>query len=463
MLGLMSSSDLEATYSEKSIRSIFWKYPQGKAIFTYLLSLMESDETDKPKFGWWEQAHEHAESTTLTSGSLGGGGAGPFTNSALTVSAAAAGWTFTAGTSYGVFVTDASKFRVDDVVWFKRVPNAAANAFLELKGTVTALDTTANTLVIRALATVASVTNDTDGNGLTLMVIGKASAENDRSRQGGYKFPVEIENYTQIFRETIGPFSRNSLKEGQRFDKSGVYESAVKQGALRVTEAMEMACFFSHRSVATVTNQNGQSTPNRTMGGILWFLEQYEKGDIGNGGIFDYRLGGDDITSSSWATEELKRVIKINGAVTCDQLEMLARRAFDNTADSGFEKIMLCGPTLYNVFQKYFKLNSYKTTTLRTKEESYGMNITEWESPSGILYLKSHPLFQRTSLRSSGFVIDMGCTGWTDFQDSELTLLKNRQNNDDDGRKDEYLGEGGLVLKAPENHMYLEGITDVTV
>jgi hypothetical protein len=40
--------------------------------------------------------------------------------------------------------------------------------------------------------------------------------------------------------------------------------------------------------------------------------------------------------------------------------------------------------------------------------------------------------------------------------------LKNRQNNDEDGRKDEFLGEGGLVVKAPENHMYLEGITGVT-
>jgi len=463
MLGLMSSTDLEATASERSIRSIFWKYPQGKAILTYLLSLLDNDETDKTTFGWWEQAHQHAESTTVTSGSLGGGGAGPFTDSALTTSAAAAGFNMVAGTSYGVFVTDASKFRVDDVIWFRRVPNGAASAFLEVKGTITAVNTTTNTLVFRALAAVTSVSNDTDANAINVMVIGKASAEGDRSRIGGYTLPDEITNQTQIFRETVGPFTRNALKMGQRFDKTGIYASAVKQAALRVTEAMEMATFFSTKATATVTNQNGSLTPNRTMGGILYFIDQFEKGNVSNGGAYNYRTGGSDVSASAWQTEDLKRSIKVNGALTADQLEMLVERSFFNTSDAGFEKLVLGGPMLFSAFQKYFALKSIKTTTLKTKEESYGMTITMWESPWGTLYLKTHPLFQRSALRSSGFILDVGCLGWTDAQDAELELLKNRQNNDDDGRKDEFLGEGGLVCKAPENHMYLEGVTGLTV
>ena len=459
MLGLMSSASLESTYSEKAIRSIFWKYPQGKAVLTYLLSLMDSEETDKPKFSWFEQRHQHAESTTATSGSLGAGGAGPFTNSAVTVSEAAAGFSFTAGTTYGVFVTDASKFRVDDVVWIKRVPNAAASAYLDLKGSVTAIDTTSNYLLITSNETVASVSNDTDANAITIMVIGKAAAEGDRSREGGFDFPIEVENCTQIFRETVGPFSRNALKAGQRFDKTGVYTSAVKQASLRLTESMEMATLFGERAVRTVTNQNGKSVPQRFMGGVLWFLKEYEKA---NGGTFTYRPGGSAITSSSWATEEAKRVCQVNGTVTMAQLEGLIRRAFEDTADSSFEKLLLCGSALYSVFQTYFEMKSIKTTTLKTKEESYGMTINMWESPWGTLYLKSHPLFQRSALRSSGFILDVGCLGWNDLQDSEVTLLKNRQNNDEDGRKDEFLGEGGLVVKAPENHLYLEGVTGVT-
>lgn len=460
MLGLMSSADLESRYSEKAVRQIFWKYPQGKAILAYLLSLMESDETDKPKFSWFEQAHAHAESLTATSGGLGGGGNGPFTNSAVAASQAAAGFSWTSGTSYGVFVDDASKFRVDDVVWIKRVPNAAGSDSLDLQGVVTALDTTSNYIVVYSTETVASVSNDTDANDITVMNVGKSAAEGDRSREGGYEFPIEPENYTQIFRETVGPFSRNALKAGQRFDKTGVYRGAVKQASLRLTESIEMALLFSNKGVQTVTNQNGKSVPRRQMGGILWFLKEYEKA---NGGTALYRKGESAITSSAWQTEEKKRVIQVNGSVTCAQLEGLVRRAFENTSDGSFEKLVTCGPTLYDVFQQYFALKSIKTTTLKTKEESYGMTINMWESPWGTLYLKSHPLFQRTSLRSSGFVIDVGCLKWWDLQDSEITLLKNRQNNDEDGRKDEFLGEGGLEVKAPENHLYLEGVTGLTV
>jgi hypothetical protein len=460
MLGLMSSTDLESRYSEKSLRTIFWKYPQGKAILTYLLSLMDSEETDKPKFGWFEQAHAHAESTTATSGSLNGGGAGPFTDSAVTTSQAAAGFSWTSGTTYGVFVADASKFRVDDVVWLKRVPNAAASAYLDLYGVVTALDTSSNYILVVSTETVASVSNDTDANSIAVMNIGKSASEGDRSREGGVEFPIEPENYTQIFRETVGPFTRNALKAGVRFDKTGTYASAVKQASLRITESVEMASFFSKRGVQTVTNQNGKSVPRRQTGGVLWFLEQYE---LASGGSFGYRPGGSAITSSAWQTEELKRVIKVNGTITCAQLEGLLRRAFENTADGAFEKLLVCGSTLYDVFQQYFALKSIKTTTLKTKEESYGMTINMWESPWGTLYLKSHPLFQRTALRTSGFVLDVGCLGWMDLQDSEITLLKNRQNNDEDGRKDEFLGEGGLIVKAPENHLYLEGVTGITV
>lgn len=460
MLGLISSSDLESRYSERAMRTIFWKYPQGKAVLTYLLSLMDKEETDKPKFSWFEQAHAHAESLTATSGSLGGGGAGPFTNEAVTTSQAASGFSWTAGTTYGVFVDDASKFRVDDVVWIKYILNAAASARLELYGIVMALDTVSNYILVKSTETVASVSNDTDANDVVVLNIGKSAAEGDRSREGGVEFPIEPENFTQIFRETVGPFSRNALKAGVRFDKTGVYTSAVKQASLRITESVEMATFFSKRGVQTVINQNGKSVPQRQMGGILWFLEQYE---LAGGGSFGYRPGASAITSSAWQTEEAKRVVKVNGSVTMAQFEGLVRRAFENTSDGSFEKLWLCGSTQYDVLQQYFNLKNIKTTTLKTKEESYGMTINVWESPWGTLYLKSHPLFQRPALRSTGFILDVGCLNWMDLQDSEITLLKNRQNNDEDGRKDEFLGEGGLCLKAPENHLYLEGVTGISV
>lgn len=462
MLGLISSGDLEATWSEKSIRRIFYKYPHGRFPLMGLLSLLDGEETDKTKFSWWEKRHQHAQDTTATSGGLGSGGSGPFTNSAVDTSQAAAGFTWTAGTVYGVFVADATKFRIDDVIWIRRVPNAAATAYLEVKGVVTYVNTSSNYLLVRSSETVASVTNDTDGNSLDVFVIGRASAENDRSRDGGYTLPIECENYTQIFRQAFS-FSRNALKEGARFDKTGVYQDRAKEEMLRTCEAMEMACFFGVRRSDTVVNQNSESVVARQMGGILWHLKQWELGTTGNGASVTYRPGGSDITSSTWQTTADKRILPVNGTISVDDFEEVTRRAFNDTSDAGFEKLVVCGNGYLNMFQKYVDAKSIKTTTLKTKEESYGMSLTMWESPWGTLYFKTHPLFQRTAFANSAFYLDVGNLDWCDFQDSELTLLRNRQNNDTDGRKDEWLGEGGLMVKFPETHLFVEGVTGMTI
>lgn len=462
MLGLISSGDLEATWSEKSLRKIFYKYPQGKFPLMGLLSLLDSEEVDKSKFSWWEKRHQFAQGTTATSGSLGSGGAGPFTDSTVTTSAAAAGFTWTAGTTYGVFVVDATQFRIDDVIWIRRVPNGAGSDYLEVKGVVVNVNTGSNYILVRASETVASVSNDTDANSIDVFVIGRASAENDRSRDGGYTLPLEVENYTQIFRQAFS-FSRNALKEGARFDRTGVYKDRAKEEMLRVVEAMEMALYWGVRRVDNVVNQNSETVQIRQMGGILWYLKQWELGTTGNNAAFTYRPNGSDITSSDWTTTEDKRIIKVNGTLSVDAFEELTRRAFEVTSDSGFEKLVVCGNGYLNMFQKYVDAKHIKTTSLKTKDESYGITLTQWDSPWGTLYFKTHPLFQRSAFRYSAFYLDVGNLSWHDFQDSELTLLRNRQNNDTDGRKDEWLGEGGLCLKFPETHMYVEGVTGLSL
>ncbi len=62
----------------------------------------------------------------------------------------------------------------------------------------------------------------------------------------------------------------------------------------------------------------------------------------------------------------------------------------------------------------------------------------------------------------SAIVIDVPCLSWRDLTDRELTLLAHRQNPSEDLRRDEWLGEGGLECKFPENHLYVEGVTSLT-
>jgi hypothetical protein len=42
----------------------------------------------------------------------------------------------------------------------------------------------------------------------------------------------------------------------------------------------------------------------------------------------------------------------------------------------------------------------------------------------------------------------------------DTVKLKNRQPNDADYRKDEYLTEAGFEIRFPESHMYFDGVTD---
>ncbi len=112
----ISSADLETSYSARALRKIFWKYPWGNTPLLYLLSLMDKNATDKPKFDWYEGRQSAVSTTTITSGAIAAGGDGPFANAGNTASEAAAGFTWTADTVYNLYVTSNTRFRVEHLV-----------------------------------------------------------------------------------------------------------------------------------------------------------------------------------------------------------------------------------------------------------------------------------------------------------------------------------------------------------
>lgn len=460
LFNLITSADLESSYSARALRQIAWKYPWGNTPLLYLLSLMDKRDTDKPKFDWYEGRQQQVATTTITSGSLGAGGAGPFANAANDTSSAAAGFTWTENTEYNVYVTSSSRFRVDDVIWLRRVPNGAGSDYLEVKGVVTEIPSSTR-LKVLAVQTVSSVSNDTDAQSIDVVLIGKAAPEGDTSRTGGLELPLEPENYTQIFREAFDS-TGTALKAGMEWDETGHYTTMARQNMFRICEAMEGALYFGVRKVDNVTNQRGKTVPRRFTGGLLWFLEQWEKGNASNGGAFNYRPDGIDLTSVNWITNNDKRIIKINGAISIEQFEIIIERAFMDQLPGASEKLMQCGNGFMSIFNKYCAAKSITTRNLQTKEDSYGMSITRWTSPWGELVLKTHPMWNRTQHNQSAFVVDVPCLAWRDLTDRELTLLANRQLPDEDCRRDEWLAEGGLECKFPENHLYVEGVTSLT-
>lgn len=198
------------------------------------------------------------------------------------------------------------------------------------------------------------------------------------------------------------------------------------------------------------------------MGGITWFLKQWDLGNTANGGVFDYRPGGSNLTSADWKTSDEKRYIDVNGNVTKEEFELLIERAFRFNDDISYEKICLCGGGLLSVFNRLAERESFKVTKLSSKE-AYGMNVTSWETIHGTLHFKSHPLLNETPVhRYSGFILNTGSLRYTPLNDSDTDLLKNRQPRDYDGRKDEWLTDAGIEVRFPERHMFIDRLTGIT-
>lgn len=464
MLGLLTSEQIKDKWSLNARRRVFYQYPNGSAPLMGLLSLVDEAEegaTDKPTFGWNEQRADVFEFKTAQASS-----AGPFTTTTPTDGSAgtnktAAGWGETKGTSVRVFFEDVETMQVRDVLHFRLVPGTSSSK-KDFQGIVTAIYAVENSADVELTETITNVLNTTAANDVDVIMVGSATAEADRSKRGFYTFPIVVENNTQIFRHAFD-FSRNALQEGMTFDSSGPYKTKAKQNSLKHMTAMERAAFYSDKTISTdVVTDDSLSSVRRTMGGVMYYLKQWEKGNVAAGGAFDYRPSGSDVSAGAWDSSEHKRILDINGTLSKDEFEDIIERTFRHTNDESFEKLVICGGGFLKAFNRFVDRERVPESSLYTKEE-YGMDVTTWHSPFGTLRFKTHPLMSHTPVyRNSAFILDLGEIKYTPFAKSDTNLLKHRQPRDFDGRKDEWLTEFGLEVRYPENHVFIDRLTGIT-
>lgn len=93
--------------------------------------------------------------------------------------------------------------------------------------------------------------------------------------------------------------------------------------------------------------------------------------------------------------------------------------------------------------------------------DTYGMDVVKHVSPFGTIYYKTHPLYsQHPALRYNALFLDVHNLRYRYLIGSDTELYDNRQANDADNRKDEWLTEAGLEVRYPEAHMYLKNVRD---
>ena len=393
ILGLIGTEAL-ADYRFKNIRrSVFYDYPNGVAPLTGILSLMDEEDTNDPEFSWWEKRLIQQRTTTASQGSS----KGPFLTAAgsdLTDSQS-----LVAKTEYQVVVASSAQFRVGHVI---RIPVDLSSAASTgtVFGQVTAIPDSTH-IKFKSLKAVTSLDNGTsspaggENVGKEVLVIGSAAQQGQvGAGLSVYNEPNQLWNYCQIFR-TAFQMTGTALKTAVKYDDTGAYKDQAKDVSLDHMRGLEFAMLFGERTANVDATTN---LPTYTMGGILWFLQQWELTSNNPYG----RAG------ATADTDDDKRIItNSKGYITEKEWDEYLERVFRVTNNKANEKLCLCGSGALNVINRMFKGKT--EFTVEGKVGDYGMEVVKQVTPFGTIYYKTHPLFsQNATLRYNMLFVEVG-------------------------------------------------------
>lgn len=476
ILGLVSGATFSTNsfHNRNSRRRIFHDYPVGMFPLTGLLSLMDSEETDSFEFGWWEKRFQTSETTVAASSS---GPTGPNGTTCAVPVGVAAGTTagatvaLAAGTEYVLYVAATTGILVRNQItmigWPLHVDASLVAQIEDVRGIVTEVGTTyvkfmcsqTTGTLLNSTAAISATKGSRGPVGVQVLITGSAVGEGSLAASTSvYYPPIKPTNYTQIFRDGFS-FTRTSMKVPTEFDKTGLYREKAEETLRNHMVQMELAFLFGAKRIDTVT-EDGEQVARRQTGGVLWFLEQYEKQ------YSTYRGGDGSSTGPAAATlitDDAKRILKAtDSTVTWAVLNSWIERVFRQTNDKAFEKLILCGSGFLQSFNTYMEGKATLNKNFEA-QKVYGMNVVTWETPFGTVHFKTHPLFSRQpSLRYNGLILDVQNLKYRALNDSDTTLLENRQSPSFDGRKDEWMTEAGLEVNFPESCMYIKDLQAIT-
>jgi hypothetical protein len=222
--------------------------------------------------------------------------------------------------------------------------------------------------------------------------------------------PTMNYNYMQIFRKAFSV--TNTLNAINLYgDQSELERLHMKKGIEHAVD-IEMALWNGHRNMDLTGAQ-----PMGALGGVRQFLE-------GTNNVFS----------------------KASGSLVEADLDTYMEAWFKYGSST---KVAICGPTFINWIHNLAKA---KMNLIQAdQDKKYGLNMTTLVSPYGELKIVRHPLFT-DGLANRTYVLDMETIDYVALRGRDTKLKENIQNNDEDGRRDEYLTECTLRMVNPEKN-----------
>lgn len=424
-LGMRGTNDFAENEAPENWRQgILTLYPNGSAPLTALTALMPSEQLTKgPHFHWWTRVMP-TQRVDIT---------GVYTNAALSSAYASGG---VAGTVLYLKTSDATnivQFRAGHVVVLRDADDFTldTNAFvLEV-----VVNGTSSYIAVRLLeADDNSNYSHTLANADVAFIIGSAHAQGASRPTSVVTKPTELDNYTQIFRNSLD-LTRTALMTGLRTENA--YQSAKSEALEQHSVEEEKGFLFGKK--ATSIGDNGKLI-TFTNGIIPSIIENASANAV------DYRLLTDtEFAGVAW---------KDGGEDFLDKyLEQIFRVGSD-------ERLAFMGSGALLGINALIKKKGQFQFNERTM--AYGIKVTEWVTPFGVVYFKRHPLFSyEETLRYSGLFFEPANLNYVYITDTVFKPDKaydSGASTPKDGKEEEYLTEAGLEHHFPETCGFFNGI-----
>jgi len=424
-LGMRGTGDWVADQRPKNWReTILYRYPNGMAPLTAILSKMTSEKTDDPEFNWWTKSLPNQRAAVT----------GVYTDTGLSVAYVSGG-----AASSMVYV----KMSAADIAHFRAGHQVLLRDASDLTVDVNAKVTTVT--INGASSYISCLLLEADNNSSlgdlsdcdVALIVGNINSEGAAMPDAIAYDPTKWYNYTQIFRTPL-EMTRTAMKTRLR---TGAQYKEAKREALEM-HSIEMEKSFLFGVPSERTGDNGK--PERTTLGLIPAIKGGYNGVVTAGLVKNYALDT-DFTADTWLT---------SGEEWLDiQLEQIFRYG-------GREKLALAGSGAILGINKLIKAGGnfdYSSATV-----DYGIKVTRWVTAFGEINLMTHPLFSFEPTTRNSLVIfepkDLKFRFIDDTMYKDDTTMEKGGWTNRDGIKEEYLTEGGLEYHHPDGWGYLNGI-----
>jgi hypothetical protein len=242
--------------------------------------------------------------------------------------------------------------------------------------------------------------------------VGSAYEEGSLSPESVVRQATLVTNYTQIFKDAV---EITGTAEQTRFRPFKPWPQMKKECLERFMIKHEKAVLRgAKKELLTGTH------PKRTFGGLEEFIT---------------------------TTKDF------NGSVSLNDLEDQLQIAFKYGSK---DKAFVCGNTavkiLNRVARNHAALN-FDLTDRMNKDQTFGLAVTEWVTPFGILRIIPHSLMSESDVYTQdGYILDMKYIQRVKMRGRDIKWFPNAEENDRDGKKGYYQGELGFSLALPEVH-----------